>query len=131
MAIAWLSVLKMVPWGEVISNAPKVADGAKKLWQTVGKQPAAAPAEPGTAAPAAGSTPEEFQGRLAATEAAVAELHQQMLASSELIQALAQQNAQLIRRVEALRLWMRALAVAAGLGLVVAAVSLGWALTRL
>ena len=31
MAIAWLTVLKMVPWGEVINNAPKVADGAKKL----------------------------------------------------------------------------------------------------
>jgi hypothetical protein len=28
MAIAWLAVLKSVPWSEVISNAPKVADGA-------------------------------------------------------------------------------------------------------
>ena len=29
MAIGWLTILKTVPWTEVISNAPKVADGAK------------------------------------------------------------------------------------------------------
>jgi hypothetical protein len=38
MAIGWLSVLQLVPWGEVISNAPKVAESAKKLWQVVGKK---------------------------------------------------------------------------------------------
>ena len=31
MAIPWLTVLQAVPWGDVIRNAPKVADGAKKL----------------------------------------------------------------------------------------------------
>jgi len=47
MAIGWLTVLKMVPWGDVIENAPKVATGAKKLWQNVGKKPvAAAPVSP-------------------------------------------------------------------------------------
>jgi hypothetical protein len=40
MAIGWLTVLKMVPWGEVIENAPKVAIGAKKLWDKVGRKPA-------------------------------------------------------------------------------------------
>jgi hypothetical protein len=46
---------------------------------------------------------------------AVADLHQQMLASSELIQALADQNTQLIRRVEVNRvrlLWLAALLLA-------------------
>lgn len=32
MAIGWLTILKSVPWAEVISNAPKVAEGARKLW---------------------------------------------------------------------------------------------------
>ena len=45
MAIGWLAVLKMVPWSDVIENAPKVASGAKKLWNSVGKKSA-----PGTAA---------------------------------------------------------------------------------
>jgi hypothetical protein len=41
MAIPWLSVIKLVPWGEVISNAPKVAEGAKKLWSAVSREPPA------------------------------------------------------------------------------------------
>jgi len=31
MAIPWFSMLQAVPWGQVIDNAPKVVDGAKKL----------------------------------------------------------------------------------------------------
>lgn len=30
MAIGWLAVLQMVPWSDVINNAPKVAEGAEK-----------------------------------------------------------------------------------------------------
>ena len=37
MAAGWVTVLQMVPWGEVIKNAPKVADGAVKLWNSVSK----------------------------------------------------------------------------------------------
>jgi hypothetical protein len=119
MAIGWLSVLQMVPWGDVISNAPKVADGAKKLWNSVGKKPGAA-AEP-AAAPAEISMA-SLQAQLTAAEAAIGELHEQMLASSELIKALAEQNAQLIRRVETHRirvLWLT------GLTLTLAAVAVG------
>lgn len=43
MAAGWLTVLKMVPWGDVIENAPKVAQGAKKLWSSVGKKPVVSP----------------------------------------------------------------------------------------
>ena len=114
MAIGWLTVLKMVPWGDVIENAPKVANGAKKLWQSVGKKPVpAAIVTPATdAAPGSGS-PEvaALQVQLASLQVAVADLHQQMLASSELIQSLADQNAQLIKRVEVNRvrlLWLAA-----------------------
>jgi hypothetical protein len=51
MALGWLTVLKSVPWSEVISNAPKVADAAKKLWNAVAKKsvssaPSAAAAPP-------------------------------------------------------------------------------------
>jgi hypothetical protein len=114
MAIGWLTVLKMVPWGDVIENAPKVANGAKKLWQSVGKKPV--PGVIVTPAPnaAPGSGPPDvaaLQAQVANLQAAVAELHQQMLASSELIQSLANQNSQLIKRVEVNRvrlLWLAA-----------------------
>lgn len=113
MAIGWLTVLKMVPWGDVIENAPKVASGAKKLWQTVGKKPVVA--TPAAAASdvmrVATPTVAALQSQVAELQVAVADLHQQMLDSSELIQSLAQQNTQLIKRVELNRvrlLWLAA-----------------------
>jgi len=45
VAIPWMWVLKTVPWSEVIANAPKLVDGARKLWSNVGKQ-ATAPRGP-------------------------------------------------------------------------------------
>ena len=107
MAIGWLTVLKMVPWGDVIENAPKVAQGAKKLWSTVGKQPAPDATSAGTQVTPGQGSPSEQDAVLAALQAQVSELqmaaaalHQQMLQSSTLIQSLAEQNTQLIARVE-------------------------------
>ena len=129
MAIGWLSVLKAVPWAEVITNAPKVADGAKKLWNSVGKKPppaagAAPPSEPGV------HTPTELEARLAAIEVATSDLHAQMLASSEVIKSLAEQNAQLIRGVEAIRIRARWLTGAVLVSLSVALATLAWSLSR-
>lgn len=133
MAIGWLSIIQLVPWSDVIRNAPKVAEGAKKLWNTVSrKQPAlevpAASVEPVL-------TPEVqsialLQAQLAAAEAAISDLHQQMLESTELITALADQNTQLIRRVEVNRirvLWLAGITVVLG---IVAAIGLAMTLAR-
>ncbi|MGE5321154.1 MAG: hypothetical protein ACM3KD_13300 [Hyphomicrobiaceae bacterium] len=133
MAIGWLSIIQLVPWSDVIRNAPKVAEGAKKLWDTVSrKQPAldvpAARAQPALS-PEARSIA-LLQTQLAAAEAAISDLHDQMLESTELIKALADQNTELIRRVEANRvrvLWLAGITVIVG---VVAAVGLAMALAR-
>lgn len=110
MAIGWLSVLKLVPWGDVIENAPKVAQGAKKLWNTVGKKPV--PGVPDAFTPTKSeqgtltgqdAVVAALQVQLAELQAATADLHQQMLESSALIKSLAEQNTQLIQRVEANR----------------------------
>ncbi|PKO33082.1 MAG: hypothetical protein CVU34_14980 [Betaproteobacteria bacterium HGW-Betaproteobacteria-7] len=106
MAIGWMTILKSVPWTDVIRNAPKVAEGAKKLWNNVGGKGDAAeamnPSLDANQAPAA---------QLAALRSQVESLQEQMLASSEVIQALAEQNAQLIVRIETHRrrlLWLAA-----------------------
>jgi hypothetical protein len=101
MVLGWLTVLKAVPWTDVIHNAPVVVDGAKKLWSTVSRQPqkAATPA----AASATSQPASALEGRIGALEATLADQHAQLVASSELIKALADQNAQLIHRIEALR----------------------------
>lgn len=122
MAIGWLAVLKLVPWAEVIRNAPMVADEAKKLWNAVTKKP---PAPKPTSAsvrsvlvPEAAPSIASLQAQISALETAAADLHEQMLASSELIQALADQNTQLIQRIEANRiriLWLTAAVVVLGI----------------
>lgn len=119
MAIGWLTVLKMVPWGDVIENAPKVAVGAKKLWDKVGKKPeVVVPETVGPVAPSPAQAQAQMQQQLAALQRATAELHQQMLDSTELIKTLAEQNTQLVKRVESNRkrvLWLALLV----LGLVI------------
>lgn len=129
--MSWLTVLKLVPWTDVIKNAPAVADGAKKLWKSVGKSPKPVAREAPPWSASALSTLTEAQARealerqLMALDVTVAELHQQMQESSELIKALADQNTQLIRRVEVNRRRIWALAGALGVLALWLAVALG------
>jgi hypothetical protein len=127
MAIGWLTVLKSVPWSEVISNAPKVADAAKKLWNAVAKKSVSS--EPPTTAATSALSPEEstiaaLETRLLAMETAFADLQSQLLASSELINALADQNAQLIKGIEVNRVRGLWLAAAVAVVAIVAVLSL-------
>jgi len=129
MPVPWLAVLQSVPWSDVIKNAPKVADGARKLWSSVGGKPQAA-ATPEAAVPAAAAPDARniatLEPRLSAAERAIADLQAQMLASSELIKALADQNALLIQRIETNRvrwLWLSAAVVVVG---IIAVAALAW-----
>ncbi|MDO9217431.1 MAG: hypothetical protein Q7U14_09155 [Lacisediminimonas sp.] len=109
MAIGWLTVLQSVPWSDVVRNAPKVAVGARKLWNSVGKK---APLDAHPAAEAPAAFPPGVQSvsalalRLRALEAEAADLQSQIVASSEVIKALADQNTQLVMRVDTLRVRM-------------------------
>lgn len=117
MAIGILSILKGVPWGDVILHAPAVAEAARRLWSNVGRK---GPDRSGKGS-ASGTSPE---ARLADLEKQLAELHEQMLASSGLIRELAEQNAQLVRRLEVQRRWIVGLASATGAIALVGAVVL-------
>lgn len=106
MAIPWLTLLNSVPWKDVIGNAPKVADGAKKLWKSVAKK--AAPSEDAKAGVTPARSSEEqtiatLDTRVIELKDEVAGLNEAMLASSELIKALAEQNTQLIKSIAIFR----------------------------
>lgn len=121
MALGLFSLLKTVPWTDVISTAPLVAQGAKKLWDSVAKKapPAAAP-PPAPVLATNDMVVTQLQARIIALESTSAELHMQMRASTELIQALATQNTELVQRVEANRVrlrWVSAVLVALAIGL--------------
>lgn len=115
MAAPWFSLLRLLPWGEMIRNAPKVAEEARKLWDNVAGR--AAPTVP--PAPVDERVQQELRAdaqaiaklraELQATGTAVSELQAQMLAATQLINDLADQNAQLVRQLEQLRRRLTAL----------------------
>ena len=106
MAIPWLAILSNVPWKDVIDKAPKVADGAKKLWKSVAKKSGPTAPANTNVKPAHSSevqTIASLDTRIIELKNEVAALHDQMLASSEIIEALAEQNTQLIKSIEIFR----------------------------
>ena len=116
---AILTVLSNIPWGQVVDNAPKVASGAAKLWTAVtgarkqGVPPSDATASAQTQEPA---ELDVLRTHVHELEVTVRHLQEQMQASSELIKALADQNTQLVQRVELNRLRLVRVAIAAGIG---------------
>ena len=106
MAIPWLAILSNVPWKDVIDKAPKVADGAKKLWKSVAKKSGPSESANTNVKPAHSSeeqTIASLDTRIIELKNEVSALHDQMLASSEIIEALAEQNTQLIKSIAIFR----------------------------
>lgn len=134
MAVAWLKVLKAVPWSDVIAAAPQVANGARKLWDTVGRKQGAPGAMGEEAIMPAQAMGDDGVALLAAhieqQDVAIAQMHNQLREASKLITELADQNAQLIAKMEAARGRLQVVGVIAAAGLVVAFVSLVVVLAR-
>ena len=144
MAAGWFSILQKVPWSDVLVSAPAVAQGARKLWGTVAGRTAEAPPPDASSAPpeaAPAGAPETVAwasradvdallAQLARTSAHIAELQAQMRASSELIATLAEQNTQLVARLELLARRSRWLAIGGTVVGVLAAAALVVALLR-
>jgi len=104
MPIPWLTVLQSVPWSDVVRNAPKVAAGAKKLWDNVAHK---GPAQQGLADSAMEVETEptllSLKDDVIALRAGSMLLQQQLAESSAMVSELAEQNTQLIAGMEALR----------------------------
>ncbi|KQO27774.1 hypothetical protein [Acidovorax sp. Leaf78] len=102
MAAGWITALKLVPWRDVIEATPQVLAAARKLMgSTRAGHGGAAGSDTAAGAPASlAATPEaalrQWQDR-------VVRLEQEQQASAVLIQSLAEQNAQVVQAVEALR----------------------------
>ena len=100
------TVLANVPWKQVIDAAPKVADGATRLWSSVTRRKAdALPQEIIDSAKEAESRPaespiHELQRQVIDVQTDVAQLKAEMESASELIKALADQNSALVNRIE-------------------------------
>jgi len=106
MPIPWLIVLQNIPWRQVIINAPRVADEAKKLWTSLSRPKS----EFEHHTPYAKSSdkfevkilrdPDVLASKVLTLEAMTHDLHQQMLESTKIINTLAEQNTQLVNHIE-------------------------------
>ncbi|MCT9809385.1 hypothetical protein N0K08_01935 [Acidovorax sp. Be4] len=132
MAISWITALKLVPWGDVIEATPQVVKAAKGL---LGKKPPATASAPAATPQAAShlnaphNAGEQALQLIQALEARTRQLEQAQQLSAELIEQLAEQNAQVVRTVDLLRTGAQRLAWACVV-LGVAVIGLGIALWR-
>lgn len=127
MGISWLTALKAVPWTEVIEATPVIVKGARKLFKRSSEEAAEQSSELPEGRPQ--TLPEALE-RLQRLERELAQLSTQQAESAALLQSLAEQNAQLVAAIEALRLRSRLLlALSGGLALGLLALAL-WVFGR-
>lgn len=110
---AFISILSNIPWGQVVENAPKVADGAARLWKAVTRKKTGQSADASIKAVA-----DVEQSATEVLTTRVAAMEEQMRASAELIKALAEQNTQLVRKIELNSLRLHRLTAATAIGAV-------------
>lgn len=99
------TVLANIPWGQVVESAPKIAQGAGRLWETVRKR-----AEPTPQAETSAEAPSELQllqTQAHALAAQVQALEGEMRATAQLVKELAEQNAMLVGRMQAVQRQLR------------------------
>ncbi len=128
-----IAVLSNIPWGQVVENAPKVADGAAKLWNAVTNRKStnqAPNAKPKSAASPTLSETEMLKNRLVVMEESVLNLQDQMRVSTELIKALAEQNAQLVQKVQLGSVRLRRLAAITVIGTAMLAATIVYLLLK-
>jgi len=126
MAIPWITLLANVPWKQVIAHTPTVVEGARKLWRsTQGGEPEPAAQATPASRPETSETA-ALRQRIDTLEGLHAGLAGQMRAASDLVQSLAEQNAQLVVQIEALRRRQRRLMLLALAGVGLAVIAL-WA----
>lgn len=109
MAIPWLSALKVIPWGDVLSHAPTVLEKARSLMDRkradAAPQPMATPNAHADDVPSLG----ELKNRLLAAQLQIDELQQRQTQLTQTVAELAEQNAGLVSAVSGLRQTLRLL----------------------
>ena len=119
MAISWVTALEMVPWADVIQAAPTVLKAAKGLMKKSPEQELEEAAQAAFTTPANASLPSNA-GELALQQVAQLETRIQQLeaaqrASNQVLEKMAEQQAQIVKTVGLLRTGATRLAWACGI----------------
>lgn len=123
-----ISVLSNVPWGQVIEAAPKVVDGATRLWNSVAKKKVVE--EPERSAIESKDPINELKQKIDSLQSSVDQLKNEMQDASALIKSLAEQNTALIHRAELNRQKLQRQTVALSFVSAILVFSVAYLLTR-
>ena len=113
MAIGWIAALKLIPWSTVLEAAPHIVKGAKSLIAKTKENPSGATT---TAPPPEESLSDSekltnLNRRFHEMQTNIDELNNEQKSSAELIQLLAEQNAQIVKAIDILRVRTKLLIV--------------------
>jgi len=112
VAIGWFAAFKIIPWREVVTAAPSIVQGARKLWSSVTRteqQVSPLTVQPDEEVSSQADALSAIEARLLALESRTTEIAREAVSYSELIKSLAEQNSQLVQAVGILRLRTRVL----------------------
>lgn len=95
-----ITVLSNVPWGQVVDAAPKIAEGANRLWEAAkrirkSREISNHPDDPSPRPP----DEKLLTERIAAAEATIEQLGAQIEDTVKVVKDLADQNARLVRQM--------------------------------
>ena len=114
---AFVNVLTAIPWKQVVENAPKVADAAIRLWDSVNGRNDKSPKQIESAHQPVVSETGLIKAEVSALAESLKTLETQMQASTLLIKDLAEQNTLLVQRVELSRVKHLRLVIAMGVAI--------------
>jgi len=116
--------LRSLPWSTILSNAPLIVDGAKKLVSLVRSKPAA------EIPLAADELPGDLRVELTSLRARVQRLEEEQRQAADLVRAMAESQAQMTQVLAGLRVRARVSLRVAVISLLGVAVLVMWTLAR-
>ena len=96
MAFGWITVLKIIPWKDVLENAPHIAKAAKNLY--AGRKDNTSPGTADSSVPTSDS--ENIESR----DSRLHELEGEILDLNSVVRSLAKQNVRIVEAIEVLRI---------------------------
>lgn len=96
MAFGWITVLKIIPWKDVLENAPHIAKAAKNLY--AGRKDNTSP---GTAD---SSVPTSDSENITSRDLRLHEIEREVSDLNSVVRSLAKQNVRIVEAIEVLRI---------------------------
>jgi len=97
MAFGWITVLKIIPWKDVLENAPHIAKAAKNLY--VGTKNNIS-----SSGPADSSASTSDSGNKKSTDSHLHEIEREVSDLNSVVRSLAKQNVRIVEAIEVLRI---------------------------